>query len=236
MITSSRKLAGSVLERFGVWIWRLYYYETDLHDHSSPTLPGIDVQIRRVPPDELSERRDELGDFGRRSRGYALARGDRCYFAECSGRLAGYSWVNFHGVSVGPYLLSPLDEQGVYSHSGFVFPEFRGKRLFQHMLAHVYRELREEGYRFACNMVARDNAASIRTREKFRVVGKRILVVRLPRREPWLVGGPIGTGALLKSVGESTQPVIRGEPPMSALPCRSKILVTCRSARATGDV
>jgi hypothetical protein len=69
------------------------------------------------------------------------------------------------------------------------------------MLCHIYRELQTEGFEFACNMVSRTNKPSIRTRERFGAVGKPISVLQMPKMRPRLLGGPIGTGALIHKNG-----------------------------------
>jgi hypothetical protein len=190
-----------LIRRLGFRVARFYYFETDLRDREFELPSKIDVVIRRVPSEEVRERLEELGKFGLRSGRRGVARGDRCYFAEIDGQLAGYSWVSRHGISFGQYTLSPVVKEGVYSYLSFVFPDYRGNRLFACMLCHIYRELQAEGFQFACNMVTRTNMPSIRTRERFGAVGKPILVVQLPNLKPWLWGGPIGTGALINRRG-----------------------------------
>jgi hypothetical protein len=52
-----------------------------------------------------------------------------------------------------------------------------------------------------CNLVARNNAASIRVREKLGAVGKPIYLVYLFRQGPRVWGGPLGQGTLVRENG-----------------------------------
>ena len=130
-----------------------------------------------------------------------MAAGDRCYFAEVAGQLAGYSWISTEGIRSGRHIACPLAPTGVYSYLSFVFPDYRGNKIFERMLSYIYCELQDEGYEFACNLVSRRNIKSIRSRQRFDAVSKPISLLFLPRAKPWVLGGPIGTGELIEQHG-----------------------------------
>jgi len=187
------------LRRVGIRIWPLIYFETSLEKSPLEITPGVEVSVRLVPPDEVLAR---IGDFEEEAQRFVRAEveaGSRCYFAEHDGQLAAYSWISPQEIRWGRYVLAPVADGGFYSHTSYVCPEFRGNKLFQYVLAHIYRELREEGYKFLCNIVARDNAASLRARQKLGAVPRPICLVYWFRRAPRVWGGPIGRGTLVRS-------------------------------------
>jgi len=201
LLLSCRRWLRRAFRRVGFRRVRFNYFETDLRDREFHVPAGIEVAVRRVPPDEIRQRLEELGEFGFRGGERGAAAGDRCYFAEVEGQLAGYSWISTQGIRNGRHLLSPVAPKGVYSYLSFVFPDYRGNKLFQRMLCHIYRELQDEGYEFACNLVSRQNVRSIRSRQRFDAVGKPISLLFLPGTKPWVLGGPIGTGESTKQHG-----------------------------------
>jgi GNAT superfamily N-acetyltransferase len=185
------------LRRVGIRTWPLIYFETSLKDPPPEVVPGVEVSTRLVPSDEVLARTGEFEQQVQRFVRPEVEAGSRCYFAEHDGRLAAYSWVSPQAIRWGNCVLAPVVDRGFYSHTSYVCPEFRGKKLFQYLLANIYRERRDDGDDFLCNIVARNNAASIRVRQKLGAVGKPICLVYLFGREPRVWGGPLGTGELV---------------------------------------
>jgi len=126
-----------------------------------------------------------------------VAAGGECLIAWRGGAMAGYSWIDRRQVLLLGNRVTDLPDEGAYTFNSYVWPDFRGRRVFQVLTESVYRLLAQEGFAFCCNLVDRNNAGSIGARLKFGVVTRPAPILKLPGVDPWSVRGPLPWGLSL---------------------------------------
>ena len=99
----------------------------------------------------------------------ARAIGSTCYVAMHGSEIAGYTWVNRSVVDMGGLVVARLPADGAYNYESLVFPEYRGKKIFQSLVGAVYSDMKAAGCTFTANLVDTHNAASIAARRRFGV-------------------------------------------------------------------
>ena len=157
---------------------------------SEPQLVGpmAPVVVRAAEPSDLE-------DLGRREGPGAMERyavneglGSRCVVAVHGTTLVGYAWLNTTFVEFLGEELSRLPAGTMFIHNVFVFPEHRGKKVLQQLLAGVWQRGRAAGLHTAACVVDRANAPALAA---FRRVGMRFRtapIVKLPGLNPVLLG------------------------------------------------
>lgn len=175
-------MLGKALGPLGIRYYDLYYGQFRLSNPITP-VPG-DVRVSQAHTDEIARLIRDGDDALRASFERALAIDSECWLAKIDGVIAGYTWINcrvFDVVGLPVRLLPP----GVaYHYQSYVFPQFRGRKVFQSMIAVVYDWLRKDGWEIAANFVDTRNAASIRARQKFGTELTRTRIIKLPGIKP----------------------------------------------------
>lgn len=190
--------AARALAACGLRYLRLYALELDLRQALPDVAPGIDLHVQAADQRDL-----ELIRVNSEPQGWArvlkdVSSGARCFVALHSGDVAGYTFINDTSMPVLDGVdLGPLAADAVYSFHSHVFDRYRGQRVFQVLLQRVFGLLREEGVRYVCNFVDRDNVASVRARQKLGARGRPVTVITLPVLRPIVRGGTVGQGRLL---------------------------------------
>ena len=90
--------------------------------------------------------------------------------------------------------LSGLPDKGSYNTDSYVFPSYRGNKIFQKLISSVYMDMKKAGCTFTANIVASDNAPSIAARKRFGVKFQTIYILRLPWNIPVFIGKKFITG------------------------------------------
>jgi len=94
---------------------------------------------------------------------------------------------------LGLHEVASLPADVVYTHNSYVFPKFRGNKLFQALLRAQYLYHRERNARYACNLIETVNLDSLQAHRR---LGNRTQPARLLK----LPGGPV------RFVGPSFKP------------------------------
>ncbi|MFH1681732.1 MAG: hypothetical protein ABIH26_13955 [Candidatus Eisenbacteria bacterium] len=182
-------IAG-VLARIGIRYFDLLYGRTDLRSSSVRTVSSpLELRIRAAGEEDMRRIVERSGDETDGDFRAALALGGACYVALSEGSIAGYTWVNRNLIPVRGLPPLPLPAGSVYSYKSHVFPEHRGKKVFQGLLAEVYREMKNEGFSVAANLVDVKNAASIQARRRVGASFRRVRLVKLPGLKPFFIPG-----------------------------------------------
>ena len=141
--------------------------------------PEVPVAVRAMTVEDLDRFRDprcrlperRIADFADR-----LATGRLGVVAWLDDVVAAYGWLtvtdhfeDWSGVDV------RLAEGEGYVYNGFVFPQFRGRRIYPSVLEWRLRTLRSLGCRMAYSIVSVTNAPTLRWHEKLGFVGDREL-------------------------------------------------------------
>lgn len=204
-----QRLASRGLALCGVRFYNLLYGERSLLEPIPiiVTPPGVRVgRASQMELDQLIRRTPSEQDEPCRK---AREIGSECWIAWHHDRVAGYSWVDRKEVNLLGWRLFELPDSGAYTYNSFVWPEHRGRRIFQRLTEVIYRQLQAEGFSFSCNLVDRSNVASIGARRRFAVVYQPAPVVKIPGKGPFLLGrspkvGAIVKGQLTARIGQSS--------------------------------
>ena len=192
-----QSLAGRLAGLLGVRYYTMLYSEKSLVGGIEHIEAPDSLEVSAATGAELEtifagQSGDEAG-IGHR----ILAAGAECLIAWRGESMAGYSWIDRRQVLLLGHRVADLPDGGAYTFNSYVWPDFRGRKVFQVLTESTYRRLAREGFAFCCNLVDRDNAGSIGARLKFGVVTRPAPILMLPGLDPWLVRGPLPWGLSL---------------------------------------
>ncbi len=173
---------------FGVRFYELYYVEKNLSDDIEKIALSIDLDIRKATDEDLNRIPRYLNNKDRENFEYNIAIKSTCYVAAHKDRIAGYSWASRRFIYIDGMILSKLPSGGSYNTDSYVFPEFRGNKIFQKLISAVYIEMKKSGCSFTSNIVATNNAPSIAARKRFGVTFQPTYILRLPGPVPLFIG------------------------------------------------
>lgn len=179
---------GNLAGKFGFYFLRMYYGEKDLNEPipniQAPTNLDISCanvedleQIKRMLPPNQARLLQRYADLG-----------DTCLVAKCDGKIAGYSWWNRREIRFGIHTFVRLPENMGYTFGSLVFPEFRGKKIFQCLTCAVYSSLKAQGCEFCCNLVDQANGPSVGARRNLGATFQPVRILKLPRLRPRIIG------------------------------------------------
>ena len=179
-----RRAPRWLLRRVGIHTWRMSSGEKDLLEPIPEVHPPIDLQVAIASDSDLQRVREMLvAAFKEKSEFEEDAdMGGICFVAKSNGQTTGFSWVTFQPIKLNRGTLARYPKDCGYLHGSFVFPEFRGKKIFQYLTREIYLYLKGHGYRYACNLTFVNNAASIAARRR---MDARIDTLRFLKL-PWL--------------------------------------------------
>ena len=183
-----QRIASRAVGIFGVRFYNLFYGEKNLQAEIEPVAASIELTIREAGKEDLAAIVDIRGPKIRDNFKNATAIGSTCFVALSEGRIAGHTWINLKNIDLVGHIVAQLPPGGAYSYNSFVFPEFRGKRVFQSMKHLVYTEMKQKNCTFAANLVGQDNAPAIAASKRFGVVFQNARFLKLPGFKPLIVG------------------------------------------------
>lgn len=192
------KTAARTAARVGIRYFDTLYGEKDLSGEIPVFQSSLDLEIRKAGEEEiLTLARIQGGDMEYRFR-FAVDCGGDCYIALSNGEPAGYTWVNKDVMTMDMTKIIDVPPGGSFHFNSFVFARFRGHKIFQSMISHVYHDLKNQGCVFTGNFVDRENTASIRARNHFDVLFQPVRVLRIPGLPVISVGKRFVPGASLE--------------------------------------
>jgi GNAT superfamily N-acetyltransferase len=163
----------------------MYVSEQDLQDPIPEVKPPIELEIGIATIDDLRSIEDRMDGasekFFHGDKEFFLAavkRGNTCFVAKTNGQIAGYTWVNFHDVPLFFDAVARYPRDTAHTFNALVFPEYRGKKVFQAISRELYTYLKSQGYRYACNLISRNNVPAIRAKQ---TAGARVQMVRFTK-------------------------------------------------------
>jgi ribosomal protein S18 acetylase RimI-like enzyme len=192
---AASRLAGF----FGVRLYDLYYVEKNLLTEIEAVESPIELTIREATDQDLETIMDRLGPKIRQNFQNAGAIGSICFIALHQGNIAGYTWINRRYIDLVGHIAAALPAEGAYNYNSYVFPEYRGKRVFQSMIRLVYLKMKQENRKFAANLVDKDNQPSIAARERFGATFQSARFLKLPGCRPLIVGKKFIMGKTVSS-------------------------------------
>ena len=196
--SSVYQFAARTSRTLGIRYHDSLYGEKNLLTEIPVVKSPLDLDIRKAEDTEIKHMAllqggDTLSRFE-----FAVNTGSSCYIAWAEGQPAGYSWTNNRVMMVDRQKAADVPPNGSFHFNSFVFPQFRGNKIFQCLIYHVYMDLKSQGRSFAGNFVDRENIASIKARQHFGVVFQPVQIVKLPGIRMFSVGKKFIPGASLE--------------------------------------
>jgi len=196
--TAVYRIAAKVSRAFGIRYHDSLYGEKNLLSELPVVTSPLALDIRKAVERELRDVAllqggDTLSRFE-----FAVATGSSCYIAWVDGEPAGYSWTNNRVMMMDRHRAADVPPCGSFHFNSFVFPQFRGNKIFQCLIYHVYMDLKAQGCKFAGNFVDRENTASIKARQNFGALFQPAKMVKLPGFRLFSVGRRFVPGASLE--------------------------------------
>lgn len=176
----------------GISFHKLYYFEEDLRKPIESIKSPIPIEINKATKediDEISKTEEDIDKY--------LKENSICYVAKNEDKIAGYAWINTDKILMNGVKIGHTAEKCVFSFGGFVFPKFRGKKVFKSLIATYYKEMKDRGYEFVGNLANVDNIPAVKARESFGARKKQVYVILLPFNLHIIFNGPIGKGKLI---------------------------------------
>jgi ribosomal protein S18 acetylase RimI-like enzyme len=191
-----------VTRRLGFRWYDMYYLERSLHR----PLPGFEANV----PLEISLANDE--DRQEILAGREPVHHKRlqlrfrtaqilCYVARTRGQLAGYSMLrsglmDMTGLDAIELPICEMPDDTGLTHDAYVWPEFRGQRIFHALLAHVHRDRKAAGYARVCNLIDPANVWSLKVHLDMGARMQRVKFFKLPGTGIKVAGRDLQIGAL----------------------------------------
>jgi len=142
----------------------LIIYEKSLNSFLPEIKTKTEVHVRCASPNDIKK---IAANFGKKFEKTLLKRledNDLCFVAEGrKGEIAGHCWVAFQEI-----YLSEIDKKMELTreeadlYDAFVFPEYRGKKIYQKMLEEIFRFLKKKHYMRAYGHALSNNIPSRR--------------------------------------------------------------------------
>jgi hypothetical protein len=194
-----QRVASRLAGFFGIRFYDLYYVEKSLLSEIEAVDSPIELTIREATGQDLETIMDRLGPEIRKNFHNAGALGSTCFIALHQGNITGYTWMNRRYIDLVGHIAAKLPAEGSYSYNSLVFPEYRGKRVFQSMIRLVYLKMKQENRRFTANLVDKDNLPSIAARERFGATFQNARFLKLPGFRPLTIGKKFVMGKTVSS-------------------------------------
>ena len=193
---STLRIAVSTAARHvGVRYFDLLYCEYCLCADISAVTTDLQVHSTLLDSAEVASLASNMDtQFGRVVEHYIDA-GSQCVAARLNDELVAYNWFNLEKMFLADFDVRPLPTGGVYSHGGYVWPAYRGHRLFQYLCAEIYQHAKNLGREFVGNFVDRRNLPSIKVRENLGTRFQPVLLLKIGGLAPiyltkrFVVGG-----------------------------------------------
>lgn len=183
-----REFASRALAGCGFAFYDMYFGHAVLRSCAPPSGPEIRVGVRLAKEQDLEAVACRKGgETAQRFANHKIL-GSSCVVAESEGTVVGYLWTNktvfeFVGGSLGI-----LPDGFMCVHDGFVFPEFRGNRVFQYLFATVFERGRAAGLHTAVCVADRANAPAVAGCRRAGVRFRPAPILKLPGLTPMLLG------------------------------------------------
>ncbi len=185
----ARLSVSRALARCGIAFYDMYFGQGDLASCApSSAGPGVRVEVRIAEAQDLEVIANRRGQQTAQRIVCNQSLGSTCWVAECESTVVGYAWIN---QSVFEFLgesLRKLPVGTVCIHDMFVFPEHRGKKTLQQMLAEVFGRSSVAGLRSAVCVVDTANAPAIAAFRRVGIKFRRAPILKLPGLTPKMLG------------------------------------------------
>ena len=159
---------SNTARKLGFRLYDMYYVERSLHKPLPKFEPGIPLNLERATDDD---QREIISSRGLRHERRLKFRFDSkrtiCYVAKSGDDLVGYSMLStglmdITGLDAIELPIRQMPANTGLTHDAYVFPEFRGNRIFHTLLGHVYRDRKKAGLVRVSNLIDPANVWSLK--------------------------------------------------------------------------
>jgi len=183
-----REFASRALAGCGFAFYDMYFGHAVLGSCAPPIGPEIRVDVRLAGEQDLEAVACRKGEGAAQRFANSKILGGSCVVAEGERTVVGYGWIN---KTVFEFLGEPLrtlPDGSMCIHDMFVFPEFRGNGVFQHLLAAAFESGRAAGLHSAVCVVDRANVPAVAACRRAGMRFRRAPILKLPGLTPMLLG------------------------------------------------
>jgi len=180
-----RALLSRALARCGVAFYDMVLGEGDLEPERRPVAPMARIVVRVAEAEDL----EHVGDRRTKERFACNASLDsRCVVALHESTVVGYAWFNCTVFEFLGQTLERLPSGTMCVHDVFVFPEHRGTKVLQQLLAEVFRLGLLARSKTAVCVVDKANAPAVAAFRRMGVQFRWAPILKLPGLKPVLLG------------------------------------------------
>ena len=183
-----RRRLSELAARCGVRVFAMYFGRRDLTGTLPAADPKIDLTITEAREADLRHLAQLLGHTADDPFARHRASGGVCLIAWAAADPAGYAWINRRQMNLLDLKICDLPDHVGYVTDGYVFPAYRGNKIFQALTCAMYAWLRDRGCRVAGNLVDRANQPSIAARRRLGVTFHPVWILKLPALPPITLG------------------------------------------------
>lgn len=164
-----KKILGSSRRKI-FRINRLMIYELDLRKPIKYVSPKIEINYRLATIEDILKMDSDHG-FDKKGKDYIINRlknGDDCVLALFENKIVGYLCVMYGKMELSVYKLINISNKRGYVYKGFVWNEFRGKRIINGMDSYIINTLsKRKDITCLLTTVIDTNISAITVRERF---------------------------------------------------------------------
>ena len=179
-------VAGRIARVFGIRFYDMYYGHRNLFPPVAPVSPSVPYEVRLANSTDLDKIVSLIGGKTRKDFNHNIAIRSSCYIAIHDVSVAGYLWVNQRIVDLAGMYLAKLPPRHAFSHNAFVFPEYRGKKIYQQLRAAVCSEMYKSGCVSVACLVDKANIRSIHVLRQEGIEFHGAGILKLPGIKPIL--------------------------------------------------
>jgi GNAT superfamily N-acetyltransferase len=175
---------------FGISFHNTYYIKKNLNEPITTINSLIPLDIKEANDEEISRLVAKCSPYRQKFVNSYIENNSTCLIAMNNGVIAGCIWFNDKPNDfLGLKFEKPI--KGVANgYGGYVFREFRGKKVFEALIEAQYKIAKEQGFDYLANAADKKNIASVKARQKFNPVMTKYLMVVFPFKKYLIFNNP----------------------------------------------
>jgi ribosomal protein S18 acetylase RimI-like enzyme len=167
MANGLREFIKKILKIFNIYFAQLFYFEVNLDKLNKDIEVAGNISIKEVNQTELLILEGLVDESYKSKIRFSRSIKSRYFFAYDNDKIIGFIFLNEKYIVFERWKIKRLSQGGSFIYCGYIFPEYRGKKIFEKLVFEVYKKARKEKKRFCCCFVSIYNKAAIKCQEKF---------------------------------------------------------------------
>lgn len=166
---------------------RLIIYEFNLKNQDNQLNSQINLTYRFATKEDILKF-DAVHGYTNKDKKYSIERmecGDECVLALNNENIIGYMWAMHGSMELAMNNIIKLPKDKVYIYKGFVWPEYRGRRVLNGMDSYLFDKIRAEGIvKSIVTTINVSNKSSIKARENagWKIVGGILQIIIISKK------------------------------------------------------